>query len=87
MKYVEYEMQIPPGAKLFVYTDGVPEAMNIDREQFGMERTLQALNDVKDETPEIILQSVYETVISFVDGQDVHDDITMLCIEYIGEEI
>jgi sigma-B regulation protein RsbU (phosphoserine phosphatase) len=87
MKYVEYEMQIPPGAKLFVYTDGVPEAMNPDREQFGMERTLQALNKVKDETPEIILKSVYEDVESFVAGQEVHDDITMLCIEYVGEEV
>lgn len=87
MKYVEYEMQIPPGSKLFVYTDGVPEAMNPDREQFGMERTLQALNKVKDETPEIILKSVYEDVESFVAGQEVHDDITMLCIEYLGEEV
>lgn len=61
--------------------------MNPDREQFGMERTLQALNKVKDETPEIILKSVYEDVESFVAGQEVHDDITMLCIEYIGEEV
>lgn len=61
--------------------------MNPDREQFGMERTLQALNKVKDETPEIILKSVYEDVESFVAGQEVHDDITMLCIEYLGEKV
>ena len=48
---------------------------------------LNALNKVKDETPEIILKSVYEDVESFVAGQEVHDDITMLCIEYLGEEV
>ena len=38
MRYRDYEIQLKPGAKLFVYTDGVPEATNADSELFGVER-------------------------------------------------
>ncbi|MBQ9599803.1 MAG: SpoIIE family protein phosphatase, partial [Clostridia bacterium] len=40
----EYEIQLTPGAKLFLYTDGVPEATNAAGELFGTERMLEALN-------------------------------------------
>ena len=44
VKYKDYEMQLQPGDKLFVYTDGVPEAANTKNELFGTYRMLDALN-------------------------------------------
>jgi preprotein translocase subunit SecA len=44
MKYKTYEMQLEPGSKLFVYTDGVPEATNDREELMGTDRMLEALN-------------------------------------------
>ena len=38
MRYKEYELTLAPGTKLFVYTDGVPEATDADGSLFGMER-------------------------------------------------
>ena len=84
MKYKEYELQLEPGSKLFVYTDGVAEAMNTEHELFGMERTLAALNAAMDEPPEGILRAVDGAVAAFVGEAEQFDDLTMLCIEYLG---
>ena len=86
MKYREYTIHLMPGSKVFVYTDGVPEAANAQREFFGLERTLDALNRVKDQTPEALLRSVHEAVNEFVGNAPQFDDLTMLCVEYVGRE-
>ena len=83
MKYTEYEIQLEPGARLFVYTDGVPEA-KVGKELFGMERTVAALNSAGDASPERLLAAVDESVRRFVGEAEQFDDLTMLCIEYRG---
>ena len=85
MKYTEYTLTMAPGAKLFVYTDGVAEAMNSHRELFGIERTLQALNAAKDAPPDGVLRSVDEAVARFTAGAEQVDDLTMMCVEYCGK--
>ena len=86
MKYTEYEMELKPGAKLFVYTDGVPEASNAEHELFGMDRMVTALNKVRDGSPEDILAGVSRDLNRFVRDAEQFDDVTMLCMEYKGEE-
>ena len=83
-KYEEYELRLQPGSKLFVYTDGVPEAIDGSGELFGMERTLAALNDKTGENPEGILKNVRKHVDEFVQEAEQFDDLTMLCLEYKG---
>lgn len=87
MKYRDYELPLDPGAKLFVYTDGVAEAMNADHELFGLERTVDALNTAIDEPPEGILHAVDRAVADFVGEAEQFDDLTMLCVEYRGRQI
>ena len=84
IRYKEYELQLKPGAKLFVYTDGVPEAMDARREMFGTERMLQTLNADPDASPEMILKTVEAAVNSFEMNSEQFDDVTMLCMEYRG---
>ena len=81
-KYREYTLQMDQGSKLFLYTDGVPEATNIREELFGMERTLRALNDAKEEAPDAIIRRVDRSVEYFVGEASPFDDMTMMCIEY-----
>ena len=85
MKYKEYELQMEPGSKLFVYTDGVPEATDCHFELFGMDRTLEALNSAADADPDDILCAVEQAVAVFVGKAEQFDDMTMLCFEYIGD--
>ena len=84
IRYREYELQLNPGDKLFLYTDGVPEATDAENELFGTERMLEALNSEKDGTPEQVLAGVRRAVDGFVKDAEQFDDLTMLCLEYKG---
>ncbi len=83
-KYRQYELHMEPGSKLFLYTDGVPEATNAQNELFGTDRLVQALRATEDEKPKEILSKVRTTVDEFVKDAPQFDDLTMLCIEYKG---
>ena len=84
VKYREYEIQLEPGAKLFVYTDGVPEATNADNELFGTNRMMAALNARPDAAPMEVLKNMRAHVDDFVKDAEQFDDLTMLCLEYKG---
>ena len=84
IKYREYEMQLKPGDKLFLYTDGVVEATRNNSELFGTERMLKALNRMASGRPYEILRSVRSAVDDFVGDDEQFDDLTMLCLEYRG---
>ena len=86
VRYPEYELMLKPGAKLFVYTDGLPEASDREYRQFGTERMLQALNEARGGTPEQILGRVQAAVDDFVGAAEQFDDLTMLCLEYRGKQ-
>ena len=86
VRYKEYEIQLEPGSKLFVYTDGVAEATSAEKELFGTERMIDALNADPDATPQQILKNVRASVDSFVKEAEQFDDLTMLCVEYKGVE-
>ena len=84
MKYREYELQMNPGDRLFVYTDGVPEAINGSMEQYGTERMVRALDAAGDSALPEVLSAVQADLAAFVGGEDQFDDITMLNFTYIG---
>ena len=86
VRYREYIIQMSPGDKIFVYTDGVPEATDGGGEMFGVERMVEALNTCGDGTPEEILKGVRESVDAFVGDTEQFDDLTMMCLEYLGSE-
>jgi sigma-B regulation protein RsbU (phosphoserine phosphatase) len=83
-RYTEYEVQLEPGSKLFVYTDGVPEATNAEKELFGTDRMLTALNEGKADSPIDILKDIRTAVDGFVKDAEQFDDMTMVCLEYKG---
>ena len=80
----QHAFQLNPGDSFFVYTDGVAEATNDQKELYGTERMLAALNRDPDAQPEQILQNVTQDINSFVDGAEQFDDITMLSFRYFG---
>ena len=86
VKYKDYTLQLEPGSKLFVYTDGVPEATDPENGMFGVERMTETLNSDPDADPEGVLKNVRDAVDGFVKGAEQFDDLTMLCFEYRGQE-
>ena len=84
IKYTNYEIMLEPGAKVFVYTDGVPEATDNDNQLFGTDRMLEALRYSEDKSIEDVLNTVSEHVSDFIGDALQFDDLTMLCLEYKG---
>ncbi|MEG1605568.1 MAG: SpoIIE family protein phosphatase [Clostridia bacterium] len=79
--YKEYELQMNPGDRLFLYTDGVAEATDAHDELYGTDRMLAALNLSKDANCEALLYRVQADIDAFVGEAPQFDDITMLSLE------
>ena len=83
-KFREYELDLAPGDSLFVYTDGIPEAINTLLEEYGTDRLLDVLNRHKDLPQKNILKQVRRDIRYFVGEAEQFDDVTMLGFKYIG---
>ena len=73
--YREYELSLEPGDKIFVYTDGLPEATDPTGKMFGKDQILHALNEVAAASPQGILNHVAEAVDEFVKDAEQFDDL------------
>ena len=79
-----YEIQLNPGDRLFVYTDGVPEAINEKNEAYGLERLRNRLNRLKHASQEHTLEAVLQDIRNFAGAAEQFDDITMLGFTYLS---
>ncbi len=86
IKYKDFEIQLNKGDKIFLYTDGLPEATDKDEKMFTLDGMLEALNKYKDEKPQDILDGVNQCVNDFVGDAPQFDDLTMLCLELKEDE-
>lgn len=75
-------VQLEPGDKIFEYSDGVPEAMNSEKEQYGMDRLEKVLAQNSNKTPGELLPAIKAELDAFVGGAEQFDDITMLCVQF-----
>lgn len=86
ISFREHSFELHPGDSVFVFTDGVSEATNAEEELFGTDRMLDALNRQPDADPMTILRNVKEDIDAFVGDAEQFDDITMLCLKYVGPD-
>lgn len=80
MPYNRQTIQLEPGDAIYLYTDGVSEAMNQSGELFGEERMLAALNTEPKlkENPDGLVEHMYQKIEEFAQGAEQSDDITMV---------
>ncbi len=84
IRFREHSFELHPGDRLFVYTDGVPEATDARDELFGTDRMLAALNKDPEASPVQLLANVRTAIDAFVGDAPQFDDITMLGFSYFG---
>ena len=77
-KYTKHEVILEPGDKIFLYTDGVTEATNENKELYGDERLQDYLNSHIDQDVETTIKGIKEDIDNFVGKAEQFDDITML---------
>ncbi len=86
LTFRQHTFTMNPGDRLFVYTDGVPEAGNAAKEQFGIPAMLDALNSCPDAKPQELLQRVSDAVDAFMGDTPRFDDTTMMCLYFTGSQ-
>jgi sigma-B regulation protein RsbU (phosphoserine phosphatase) len=86
IRFREHPFELHPGDRLFVYTDGVPEATDAEERLLGTDRMLEALNADAEAAPDVLLGNVRRAIDGFVGEAPQFDDITMLALAYNGPE-
>ena len=82
--YTQESIQLRKGDSIYLYTDGVPDTINMQEEMYGEDKLEIALNVHKEETPEEILRAIKNELEGFAGEAEQFDDVTMLCMKYKG---
>lgn len=84
LPYNERTIHLEPGDSLFLYTDGISEAMNPKGELFGDARLIETCSQAS-ASAKAMIGRMEQRVSAFVDGATQYDDMTMLSLLYKGE--
>ena len=82
IRYRVGEMTLLPGDRLFLYTDGVPEATNAENCLYGEDRLLRFMNRNSDLEATALLPALKANIDEFVGQAPQFDDITILMFDY-----
>lgn len=74
-----------PGDMIYIYTDGITEAVNENKEQFSEERLLNVFNNIDNFAVEVIEKEIRQQVNQFAGNAPQYDDYTMLVLKYKTE--
>ena len=85
MDFIEYDYSLKPGDRIFLYTDGLPEAKAVNGDRFGTDRMLELLNKNKDKSNKDIVKLMKNSVFGFAGDEPQFDDITMMSFTYYGK--
>ena len=89
MDGVDYKLQetsMSPGDGILLYTDGVTEAMDPQKNLYGDDRLINLMNGpiMRSAPADCVLNELKESVREFANGAPQSDDITMLFLRYLG---
>lgn len=78
---VSENVRLKKGDMLVIYTDGITEAMDGQRRQYGVGRFLEFIKDNSDLSPDEFTEKFSDELSSFTSGAEQNDDITMVIIK------
>ena len=84
--YKTQELQLQPGDEVFLYTDGVTEATDLNNELFGEDRLLESINAKEFSSMEELCHHIRAEVDAFVGEAPQFDDITMVALRYLEKK-
>ena len=81
VEYEEYTIEVTPGSRIYLYSDGVLEAMNQKREIFGETRLHSTIEKTQQVELRESVDSIVQTVLNWTTTDQVHDDLSILAME------
>ena len=85
LTFTSHFAQLRPGDGLFLYTDGVTEAMDAEKQQFGDDRLEVFLQRTGQGSTDEMIRGIVDEVKTFVAGAPQSDDLTALALRYRGD--
>ena len=82
--YTSDRTQLEPGDTLLLYTDGVTEAEDRDRNLFQDTRLKEVLGQHQNSSLQTLEDGIFDAIEKFADGASQADDLTLLCVRYRG---
>jgi sigma-B regulation protein RsbU (phosphoserine phosphatase) len=86
VRYRANELQLSGGERLFLYTDGVPEASNAENAFYGEDRLIGFMNQNINTDAEMLLPLLKSNIDEFVGDVPQFDDITMFMLDYKSKQ-
>ncbi len=84
--YGERSVQLAAGDRLYLYSDGLPDAMNPSGEHFGDARFLEMIGRVRSATLQQGIATLMEEIARWQGGERPQDDISILAVEVLGAQ-
>jgi sigma-B regulation protein RsbU (phosphoserine phosphatase) len=79
-QYVQGSVRLSPGDVVVLFTDGISEAMNLDDEEWGEERLLEAIQTSRVASADELLKHLFEAATRFAGAAPQHDDMTLVVL-------
>lgn len=83
-RYVSREFRLEPEDFLFLYTDGVSEALDATGREYGADRVRSTLGGLRGRPARAVVEAVLEGVTRFQNGTPRVDDLTAMAIRWRG---
>lgn len=80
-----HKVELPPGATLVLYTDGVTELNDEAGEEFGTERLAEIVREGHDEDPRWLVERVHERMVAFARSHRFDDDSTLVVLRRLPQ--
>ena len=74
-------VELHPGDGVVLYTDGIPEAFDLEKKQYGLDRLCKIISQNWQRTAQEIKQAVIDDLRAFIGKQKVFDDITLVILK------
>jgi sigma-B regulation protein RsbU (phosphoserine phosphatase) len=84
LPYEEQVLAMAPGDRLYLYTDGIPEAMDGDSQVFGSDRMLLALEQARGEPLDQAVARLMEGIRQWSGSAGLRDDVSLVAVEFLG---
>ena len=75
-RYDQWNITLKPGDAVLFATDGLIEAHNPNREEFGVDRLMDICKNNLSGPPDLLLDRLFEALLEFTEGHPPHDDVT-----------
>jgi sigma-B regulation protein RsbU (phosphoserine phosphatase) len=81
VEYEEHAVQLAPGDRLWIYSDGVPEAMNPEHDQYGEQRLARAIDQSRSQPLNSSVAGLLREIELWCGSAGPNDDVSILALE------